>query len=234
VGGGLLRGGRFHIASSTDPTEDPRPTLDVSQRGEGTAPAVLVHFREIVGGGSVFGPYRGYLYYWRTHDTGVITAVVGLLWPWLGAERREQIRATLRAVPALWCAETLGEIWDAHQAMSTTAEEARAWAGGFFEGDGSIGAYAARARPTRRPTLSASISQASTSGVPTCLGRFHDVVRIGHIRGPIAPRGWSRLPQYRWEANEPESRVRALRLDAMACRAEARAGRASDRGGDTR
>jgi hypothetical protein len=177
-----------------------RPTLDVSQRGDGSAPAVLVRFRDVVGGGSLFGPYRGYLYYWRTHDAGLITSVVMLLWPWIGVERQGQIRATLGAVPALWSAETLGEVWAAHVERRVHAEEARAWAGGFFEGDGSIGAYQTRGRETYGPTLSASISQASTAGVPTCLTRFREVIGIGSIRGPIAPRGWSRLPQYRWEA----------------------------------
>jgi hypothetical protein len=179
----------------------PRPTLDVSQRGDGIPPAVLVRFREIVGCGSLFGPYRGYLYYWRTHDAGLITSTLVLLWPWLSPERREQIRATLRAVPALWCAEMLGDIFDDRVSRSLDPELARAWAGGFFEGDGSIGAYSLRSRTRPRPVLSASISQASAAGVPTSLTRFRETIRIGRIRGPIAPRGWSRQPQYRWEAS---------------------------------
>jgi len=53
-----------------------RANLDVSQSGDGRAPAVLCRFRDVIGAGSIFGPYRGYIYYWRTHDTALITSVV--------------------------------------------------------------------------------------------------------------------------------------------------------------
>jgi hypothetical protein len=43
------------------------------------------------------------------------------------------------------------------------------------------------------------MNQASTDGVPTSLLRFRDIVGAGSISGPIQPRGWSRLPQYRWQ-----------------------------------
>jgi hypothetical protein len=177
-----------------------RATLDVSQRGEGRPPAVLVRFREIVGAGSLFGPYRGYLYYWRSHDAGLIGSVVTLLWPWLSPERREQIRATLVTVPALWATEACGELL-AIRLDRDDPECARAWAAGFFEGDGTIGAYSARRHAAGRPVLGASIGQASSNGVPTCLTRFQSVIGAGTIRGPIAPRGWSKLPQYRWLAS---------------------------------
>jgi hypothetical protein len=178
-----------------------RPTLDVSQAGTETAPVVLVRFREIVEGGSLFGPYRGYLYYWRTHDASLISRVVVLLWPWLSRERREQIAATLAVIPALWAAEACATLWTLRLDQFRDVQMARAWAGGFFEGDGTIGAYSSRTRPGSRPTLNASISQASASHVPTSLEAFRSVIGVGSIRGPIEPRGWSRLPQYRWEAS---------------------------------
>jgi hypothetical protein len=177
-----------------------RPTLDVSQAATDTAPTVLVRFREIVEGGSLFGPYRSYLYYWRTHDAALISNVVVLLWPWLSIERREQIKWTLVAVPALWAAESCAALRARRVDPFRDDAMAKAWAGGFFEGDGSFGAYGSRTRPSARPTLTASISQASATSVPTALQTFHSVIGVGSIRGPIAPHGWSRLPQYRWEA----------------------------------
>jgi hypothetical protein len=177
-----------------------RATVDVSQKGAGRPPTVLLQFREVVGGGSIFGPYRGYLYYWRTHEAALISSTISLLWPWLITEKRTQIGATIAAVPALWCAETVGEIWTSHAEGAYGPDEQRAWAAGLFEGDGSIGSYVGRTSRSQRPLLSASISQASADGIPTCLLRFRDIVGIGSIRGPIQPRGWSRLPQYRWQA----------------------------------
>ncbi len=178
-----------------------RATADVSQKGDGTPPKVLTHFRDVIGCGSIFGPYRGYLYYWRTHDAGLVSSTIALLWPWLSGEKRMQIGRTLAAVPALWSAEAIGEVWRSYSEAATCLDERRAWAAGFFEGDGSIGAYIGHRRESSVPQLSASISQASTEGIPTCLLRFRDPVGVGSISGPVQPRGWSRLPQYRWQAN---------------------------------
>jgi hypothetical protein len=121
-----------------------RATVDVSQKGEGSPPTVLTRFRDVIGGGSIFGPYRGYLYYWRTHDAGLVSSTITLLWPWLSIEKRKQIGATLDAVPALWCTEQLGEAWRPYAEAAHGTDERSAWAAGFFEGDGSIGAYPIR------------------------------------------------------------------------------------------
>ena len=134
-----------------------RPTLDVSQRGEGTAPEVLLRFQEIVEAGQIFGPYRGYLYYWRTHDTGIIAATLTVLWPWLTPEKKAQAARTLASVPALWCTELLGEILESHIASARTNVERHAWAAGFFEGDGSIGMYPSRPEQSSRRRLNVSI-----------------------------------------------------------------------------
>ena len=118
----------------------------------------------------------------------------------MSTERRAQIGTTLNAVPALWCAKPMGEIWSSYAEAANGSDERRAWAAGFFEGDGSVSAYVGRTRRSPRPLLGASINQAATEGVPTCLLRFRDIVGVGSIRGPIQPRGWSRLPQYRWQS----------------------------------
>ncbi len=176
-----------------------RANLDVSQAGDGQIPVVLRRFREVIGAGSIFGPYRGYLYYWRTHDTSLITSVVAILWPWLSTEKQAQIRRTLSAIPALWSAEALGQLWFSRVALFDQRAERLAWAAGIFDGDGTIGAYSQGER-TRHLHLTASIVQASESGdAPTALTRFRDYVGLGNVNGPYPPRGWSKLPQYRWQ-----------------------------------
>ncbi len=175
-----------------------RATFDVSQSGDGKIPDVLMRFRDVVGAGSIFGPYRGYLYYWRTHDTGIITSVVALLWPWLTDEKRAQIRATLAVIPALWCAEEVGRLWAARLNEFEQQQEQLAWAAGLFDGDGTIGAYTRGAR-SRHLHLTASVVQASSNGIPPPLARFNQVVGLGNVNGPYPPRGWSKLPQYRWQ-----------------------------------
>ena len=47
-----------------------------------------------------------------------------------------------------------------------------------------------------------SIPQASATDVPETLLRFRAAVGVGTVTGPrIVPSPWSRLPQYRWQAN---------------------------------
>lgn len=176
----------------------PRASLDLSQKGGDVIPEVLDRFGQVVGCGQIFGPYRGYLFYWRTHDVAIIASVVLLLWPWLSTERRDQMRKTLEAVPALWLAAPFGDLLARHLERSENDESRLAWAAGFFEGDGTIGAY--RSRRSKAQVLTASIAQASDSGVPSALTRFQAVAGAGSIYGPITPRGWSRLSQYRWQA----------------------------------
>lgn len=177
----------------------PRATLDVSQKGAGGTPEVLERFRHAMGCGQVFGPYRGYLYYWRTHDVALIAEVVVSLWPWLSVEKRAQMVKTLEAVPALGMASAFGELLERRFEPFADVASLRPWAAGFFEGDGTIGAYRLR-RSSPATTLSASVVQASEGGVPSSLTRFKEIVCVGGIYGPLQPRGWSRLPQYRWQA----------------------------------
>lgn len=60
-----------------------RRQMQVSQGGVvGELPAVLVRFRDVLGGvGGITGPYRGYLYYWKTTRNDVIDDVSKALWP---------------------------------------------------------------------------------------------------------------------------------------------------------
>jgi hypothetical protein len=180
-----------------------RATMDVSQAGRDRSPHVLERFRSVVDGGSLFGPYRGYLFYWRTHDAAIITATAVLLWPWLGLAKREQILRVASQVTSLWSAELLAFMWESHLTRDrdelTTATEERAWAAGFFDGDGSVGAYRQRTKRSEYLVLAAAVTQAAESGTVENLARFQRVAGAGSVNGPYAPRGWSRLPQYRWQ-----------------------------------
>ncbi len=81
-----------------------------------------------------------------------------------------------------------------------------AWAAGLFDAEGSISR-------SRYPRL--ELAQASQTGQPhSSLQRFHAAVGgIGRVSGPRTVKsGWSRLPQFRWEASSFESVQAVLAL----------------------
>ena len=162
--------------------------MAVYQGGDSAPPPLLLRFRTAVGDvGLIHGPARGYLYQWHSRRHVVVDSVSELLWPWISEVKRDQLRAAAqqvgRAVPD--CADAC---W--------SAVERGAWAAGFFDGEGTIGAYG----DPRRPAPSMSIPQASAGAVPQTLLRFREIVGTGRIAGPRTGRSpWSKLPQYRWE-----------------------------------
>ena len=169
-----------------------RRQMAVSQGGDsGTPPTVLLRFRNIVGGhGNITGPYRGYLYYWKTSRKLVIDEIVQLLWPEISPEKRQQYLEACelaRIDPEVNTPQTTGGPTDV------------AWAAGFFDGEGTVGIN--RLNPTRAPYrgVEMEIPQSSDDGVPKVLLRFKEVVGRGSITGPHEPRNpWSQLPSYRW------------------------------------
>src|SRR5690349_21116993 len=75
-----------------------RRQMQVSQGGVvGALPEVLVRFHDIVGEGNVTGPYRGYLFYWKTTRKDAIDAIGASLWPFLSTEKRRQFETMTRA-----------------------------------------------------------------------------------------------------------------------------------------
>lgn len=168
-----------------------RRQIQVSQSGRGgIVPPALVQFREIVGEGNVTGPYRDSLYYWKTTRMETIDAVARGLWPYLGAGKREQFvsmtERARRALPKL-------------PADVRTIRTERAWAAGFFDGEGSL--WIARTPCAQKwRGLALELPQSSEAGVPDTLRRFLAIVGAGSISGPRRQRNrWSRLPQYRWQ-----------------------------------
>ncbi len=165
----------------------PRRQLQVSQGGvPGPPPEVLIRFGVIVGEGNITGPYRGYLFYWKTTQKAAIDRVAATLWPYLSAAKRSQFEAMTLAA---------GRPMPAMPRSRRAVVTETAWAAGLFDGEGSV----VRSGTSRAPSITLEISQASAEGIPDVLERFQRVVGCGGVYGPYAPRSaWSRLPQYRW------------------------------------
>jgi hypothetical protein len=169
--------------------------MSVSQGGDpGKPPIVLLGFKAAVGGaGNITGPYKGYLYYWKTTQIGTVDMVATALWPFLGQEKREQFLDASSLVRSRF-------VLDSTSPRADTATTERAWAAGFFDGEGSVSVGGSRReRPSyRQPSM--EIPQSSADGIPESLIRFQAVVGAGSITGPRPPRNpWARLPSYRWE-----------------------------------
>lgn len=164
-------------------------------------PVLLERFREVVGVGSIVGPYRGRLYHWTTKKIASVESVSALLWAELSEERRLQFERAFRGSPR-WEGLTAALGVPPVRAGGTRDARELAWAAGFFDGEGSI-------VPTRHgkapPRL--YLPQASSEQSPhSALLRFHRAVgRLGRISGPrYLPDEWSKRPQWRWEATSFE------------------------------
>jgi hypothetical protein len=172
-----------------------RRQMAVSQSGDpGKPPLVLLGFKAAVGGvGNITGPYRGYLFYWKTTQIRAIDAIAMALWPFLGQEKREQFLVASALAGKALPLELIAPRRDAD-------DTERAWAAGFFDGEGSVGVGGRNyGRPAhRQPSM--EIPQSSAQGAPDSLVHFQNVVGVGSITGPHSPRNpWARLPSYRWE-----------------------------------
>lgn len=171
-----------------------RRQMAVSQGGEEVLPpTVLTRFRRILGGhGNITGPYRGYLYYWKTTRAGLIDEIAASLWPFLCDEKRTQYTEATRLVRRVAPLVT---------PFGGSGDVALAWAAGFFDGEGTVSISARKGgRPAYR-SISMEIPQSSANGTPEALDRFRSIVGRGSVTGPHEPRSpWSKLPSYRWEA----------------------------------
>ncbi len=182
------------------------PRIQLSQAGTAT-PEVLTRFRAAVGGlGQIYGPVRGYLYYWCSNKFETVQAVAAFLWAWLGVRKRTQLRRTLLLARGTPLVER-----PMPAPGPTDQAHARAWAAGFFGGEGWIGG--ASWSPGRFRYLRMAIAQATFDGaVPDTLRRFQLAADgLGYIRGPRAPASpWSRLPQYVWSCSRYDDVIAVL------------------------
>jgi hypothetical protein len=171
-----------------------RRELAVSQAGARMAPLVLTRLQRIFDGrGTVRGPRRGYLYYWRVSSAEDVDAVGRLLLPWLSNPKRGQLIAAAERTGA--------DLGPRSDSRARSEEHELAWAAGFFGGDGTVTASRSiRGSPARH--LRARIAQAGAAGEPEVLRRFKSAAGdLGSIRGPFMPNNpWSRQPQYAWQA----------------------------------
>jgi hypothetical protein len=181
--------------------------MQASQGGlPGLHPEVLVRFKNATGGhGAITGPYRGYLYYWKTARHDVIDDVTSQLWPYLGEVKRIQLATAAcdvgRATP------------EVHPHPRSALGEC-AWAAGLFDAEGCVSLSSdRRRRPDWRGPLM-EVAQSSRDDIPETLKRFLAVVGVGGVGGPrIVPSPWTKLPQYRWRVtgrHEVSSAVRVV------------------------
>lgn len=181
----------------------PRRQMQISQGGKGSLPVVLVRFREIVGHGNITGPYRGYLYYWKTTRKSCIDEAAEKLWPYLSHEKRLQLQAA---------ASAMGRAYPVTPLTRDAGAEA-AWAAGLFDAEGSFWLTKDdRYRPGWRG-VSMELAQSTRGDVPESLRRFHAAVGVGHISGPRTPKNpWTKLPQYRWQVSGRHQVSNAVRV----------------------
>jgi hypothetical protein len=179
--------------------------MQVSQAGiRGVPPPVLVRFMHAIGDvGNITGPYREYLFYWKTTRNDVIDVISAALWPYLGDAKRAQLTRAAgemsRSIPA--------------SRPFRSEETERAWAAGFFDGEGCLYLTRPQASSNWRG-VSLYLPQASRDQIPDTLLRFHRAIGgVGTITGPHPPRSpWSRLPQYHWQTSGRHSASAVLRV----------------------
>jgi hypothetical protein len=156
-------------------------------------PAVLLKFQRIVGVGRLKGPKieqgKQDLYWWEATSRPDVAAVVSLIGPWLSQPKRAEFGSALGrpAAPAN---------------LSTSVSEELAWAGGFFDGEGST--YLEKHRTHAGhfvPRL--HVSQSAEGCVAPTLLRFKAALGdLGTISGEHPAKGRHR-PYRRWRAFTP-------------------------------
>lgn len=198
----------------------------VPQCGRDGVPDVLSRFqRAVLGMGVIDKPYGDSMYRWRARGFVDGQAALALLWPFLSAVKRAQAASALRAVATQYRtgrltgrqrrprAPAIRVPHAPHSAACrrpTSLELERAWAAGFFDGEGWTG----RVRSNRRingPTwyrVRASINQNGQDGAsPAVLARFQRAV---DGTGRIEPQG--QIDAFKWIAEDLARVERVLGL----------------------
>jgi hypothetical protein len=174
----------------------------INQAGPNGMPEVLLKFHRIVGVGRLKGPQlkegRQDLYWWEATSGADIARVAELIGPWLCRLKRQQFERTLgqSLPPAVWPAGLSEEL---------------AWAGGFFDGEGST--YLEKHRTHAGYFVPrVHVTQSSAAGIAPELVRLKTTIgNLGTISGVHQGKHGSR-PYRRWRVFTPAGVQMALHL----------------------
>lgn len=160
----------------------------INQAGLNGIPEVVTKFQRIVGVGRIKGPViiegRQPLYYWEATSRPDLVRVVERIGSWLCPPKRAEFERTL-GVPV------------SPMSWPGSMSEELAWAGGFFDGEGSSYLLKHRTHPGYF-TPGVEVPQCGTDGVPVVLTRFHAALGLGNINGPHKYKG-ADGPVSRWK-----------------------------------
>ena len=162
----------------------------INQAGPDGIPEVLIKFHRIVGVGRLKGPVivegRQPLYYWEATSRPDLLRVVDRIGPWLCPVKRAQFERTL-------CVSLPPIVWPG------SMSEELAWAGGFFDGEGSTYLEKHRSHPGYFAAR-LHVTQSGSGGVAPELLRFKSATGdIGTISGASKDKR-DRKPYRRWRA----------------------------------
>jgi hypothetical protein len=160
----------------------------INQAGPEGMPAVLLKFRRIVGVGRLKGPRveegKQDLYWWEATSRPDVERVAELIGPWLCPAKRAEFESAIARPlpPAVWPAAGVEEL---------------AWAGGFFDGEGSTLLQKHRTHAGYfAPGL--YVPQSSEVGIAPELLRLKSALGdIGNISG-VRPGKGNWKPHRRW------------------------------------
>jgi len=145
----------------------------INQASLDGVPEVLTKFKRIVGVGRIHGPVivegKRPLYYWDATSRPDLLQVVERIGPWLCPVKRAEFERTLggRLSPQVWPGSMSEEL---------------AWAGGFFDGEGSTCLDKHRTHEGFfAPVI--YVPQAAEIGTAPELIRFRDAIGLGNISG---------------------------------------------------
>ena len=173
----------------------------INQAGLDGMPEVLVKFQRIVGVGRLKGPVleegKQPLYYWEATSRHDVARVAALIGPWLCPAKRAEFEGALRApLPA--------------PAWPGSMSEELAWAGGFFDGEGSTCLDKHRTHAKYFvPVL--YVPQTADVGTAPELLRLKAAIGLGTISGVRRPKP-PRRPYRRWRVFTPAKVQLALHL----------------------
>jgi hypothetical protein len=169
--------------------------LDVSvpQCDHDGVPEVLVKFkRAMLGCGAIYPQHRDDLYKWSAGGRIVSEMALALMWPWLGAVKREQAQAAMALVDAQYAGgrrmlpARSRPIFAAHtpSRQSNAKRLDFAWVAGFIDAEGYFGLARRYGRKDGSTgfVLRASVTQhGAAGGPPEVLTKLVRVLDLGRI-----------------------------------------------------